>query len=508
MKHPGKDKKGRIIPSASIIFWKSNDSKSNYPNNIDIFLAKRKSNLKAFPNLYAGVGGKVSSSDREFVQKHISDPKNQNSFIFKLCAIREAFEETSILLSKTAFPATSQENHETTLNLPFEDLEWDKLVPAGIKITPEFSMNQVRFDTQFYFVELSSEQRPEIGPQHPEFSEGFWYSPKIWMQKFEQQIIQIAAPVLSVLHHLLESSSINAAAQSLERLNNLPIGLQTKIEIHPGMQGIPLKSPTLKPAITTNLVIVGRDPYYLIDPGTHYPEELQLLDKILQHGISSIDGIKGILLTHYHEDHWRSVPYLQEHYNIPVLCHEETKKRIGNEIQIEKTLKDGDILKLGFDDKSHKDWNLEVIYTGGHSVDHITFLDSRFNALIAGDFVSGIGTVLVEDMGQYFTGLRRLLQLNSIGIILPAHGPMHYDGQKLLQQYLDHRLERQQLILEAWIQVKKSSLSINEIVKYAYQDVPESYHSLAARQVETYLRYFLEENLVQKENNLYKKVEP
>ncbi|MHA2366218.1 MAG: MBL fold metallo-hydrolase [Candidatus Hodarchaeales archaeon] len=501
MRHPGIGLKERIIPSSSVIFWRS----CHTENGVEIFLAKRKKNLKAFPNLWSGIGGKIDSSDREYVQKHFIDSSFHEEFFFKACAIREVFEETNILLAKTKIQDSSKNEPITleSLNLPFDEFKWDTLIPAGIKDTPKFT--NISFHTQFFLVEYNSKHELKIDASNPEFSEGQWKSPKEWLLAFEQQQLQIPPPVLEVIR-MINQHTIPNAARALESKNNFPVGLQTKVEVHPGIQVIPLLSHTVKPAITTNFIIVGRDQYFLVDPGTSFPNEINRLNEILNNGISSIEAIEAILLTHHHEDHWSSVPYLQEQYNIPVYCHQGTKNHLPDEIFVTKVLSDGDLIELGYDCYTKNKWNLKVIYTGGHSHGHILFLDSRFNALLAGDFVAGIGTVLVGDMGQYITGLRRLLDLH-VGVIVPGHGPVHYNGQSLLENYLDHRLERQRLILESFdSETTKTSLTVMDIVNYAYKDVPQEYYQLAARQVKTYLVYLVEKNLIQQKNELYTRV--
>jgi glyoxylase-like metal-dependent hydrolase (beta-lactamase superfamily II) len=71
--------------------------------------------------------------------------------------------------------------------------------------------------------------------------------------------------------------------------------------------------------------------------------------------------------------------------------------------------------------------------------------------LFAGDLVAGQGTILIippdGDMAAYLDSLRKMIAL-APAAILPGHGPVITEAQALLQQYLDHRLQREQQVLD------------------------------------------------------------
>ena len=260
------------------------------------------------------------------------------------------------------------------------------------------------------------------------------------------------------------------------------------------------------PATTTNCLLLGDQEHrYLVDPGSHLEDEKRRILQVVKE-ISGKYGLRGILLTHHHRDHWQSVSYLQKELNVPVFAHEKTKRLLTEanaDFTIDRLIQDQSNLDLGFD-SLNRDWQLEVLFTGGHSQDHVVFLDKRFNALLAGDMVAGIGTVLVENMGQYLDSLDRLMALN-IGTLVPGHGTLQYNGQKLLQQYKNHRLGRLQLILDAFSKYSNKA-TIDELTEIAYSDVVKEYHEVAKMQVQTYLRYLEEKNEVIQEGNKFIKV--
>lgn len=499
MKHVSGKLERRFIDSASVFFYRERNS------HIEILLAKRKAQLRAFPGLWSGVGGKVSPDDKEFVG---IEPNDLSLDALKACAFREVLEEIGLVLVKPQIKQgpPAEEIRLQSLEYSRDDYDWSGLLPAGFKQTPEFTIVNPIFKTQYFLYKLNNGITFTPPKEHKEFDAWTWKTPQEWIDEFENQEVRIPPPVLSLLRTFIPDKSVQEAAALSEERNNKPIGLQTQIEMHPGIYGIPIKSQTILPATTTNCFIVGDNEHrYLIDPGSQLEEESKRLLQVLNE-LTDKEGLQGILLTHHHHDHWQGIPYLQKDLNVPVIAHQKTKDLLDpttTGFKIEKTIRDGDIFDLGFDVKQ-RPWKLEVLFTGGHSKDHIVFLDHRFNALIAGDMVAGVGTVLVEDMGEYLHSLDRLIEKN-IGMILPGHGGTHYDGEKLLKQYKEHRLARLNLILEAFAK-HNNAATINELTEHAYSDVDKAYHNVAKMQVQTYLRYLEEKKEVIKEENKFKKV--
>ena len=104
-------------------------------------------------------------------------------------------------------------------------------------------------------------------------------------------------------------------------------------------------------------------------------------------------------------------------------------------------------------------------------------------------------------MGQYFRSLDLLLSSN-IGSIIPSHGPIHYKGQNLLEQYKKHRLARLDLIISAFA-TNNNLATVEQLTEHAYKDVVKEYHQYAQMQVKTYLRYLIEENKIEKQKDKY-----
>ena len=96
------------------------------------------------------------------------------------------------------------------------------------------------------------------------------------------------------------------------------------------------------------------------------------------------------------------------------------------------------------------------------------------------------------DMTDYLKTTEMLLALNS-RIILPAHGPPVFKPEKLLKYYVKHRLEREENIRKA---VEAGNLTLNDIVKTVYVDVPEQMWEYAKANIRLHLRKLRTENQI------------
>ena len=74
--------------------------------------------------------------------------------------------------------------------------------------------------------------------------------------------------------------------------------------------------------------------------------------------------------------------------------------------------------------------------------------------------------------------------------LFPAHGPVMANAKDRIQEYLDHRIERETNILAAW---RKGLHQPDAIVKEVYTDVAPAMHGLAERSVIAHLEKLSEE---------------
>ena len=94
-----------------------------------------------------------------------------------------------------------------------------------------------------------------------------------------------------------------------------------------------------------------------------------------------------------------------------------------------------------------------VIHTPGHTDDSICLHLQEDQALFTFDSVLGQGTAVFENLSQYMSSLQHLLDLSAnsktaFTKLYPGHGPVVEGGKTLLQQYIAHRLEREEQLVK------------------------------------------------------------
>jgi uncharacterized protein YoxC len=65
-------------------------------------------------------------------------------------------------------------------------------------------------------------------------------------------------------------------------------------------------------------------------------------------------------------------------------------------------------------------------------------------------------------------------------VLYPGHGPVVEDGVGKIQEYLDHRRQRVQQVVDA---LADASRTVDELVSTIYVDVPKNLVAMAARNV-------------------------
>jgi ribonuclease/clavin/mitogillin len=243
------------------------------------------------------------------------------------------------------------------------------------------------------------------------------------------------------------------------------------VPVAPGIRVLALRTPTLPPAAHTNVYLVGPDagPVAVIDPGSPYPEQQAVLDRVL----ANLPPC-AVLLTHHHGDHVGGAAALAERWSIPIAAHAATAQRLAGRVSVTQTIADGETA-----------YGATAIFTPGHAEGHLCFAVRE--ATIAGDMVAGLGTILIDpgegDMAVYLASLERLLARPPMAL-LPAHGPMISDGHGKLREYLAHRLQREARVAAA---LRDRPRSLAELVAEAYDDTPRALWGLAERSLLAHL---------------------
>ncbi len=470
-----------------------------------LYWVKRADSLLFMPGVTAFPGGQRDSADGEIP---VLNSESAEAAQMIACVIRELFEETGILIAqgiehtdKEQLASLRKEllngnrSFKSILMLTGLNLDANLLTPAGRWITPPFAPR--RFDTWFFLTWLPEGQVAEIIPG--ELVKGEWIRPQQALEHWEDGEVLLAPPTLHIIRTLAQGLDSDITA----RLTSVPEAtgsIVRRIEMHDGMLLFPVLTPTLPPATHTNCYIIGREEFVIIDPASPYEEEQTHLAEFIDTLIANGQRPREILLTHFHPDHVGGVAALKRHLNIPVRAHPLTQKKVGDLFHVDGTIADNEVISL----PGERGWRLRSIYTPGHAQDHICFFEERTGALVSGDLIVGMGTVVIDppegNMCDYLDSLRRVAEL-PLTAIFGAHGAPMGGAHFKIQQYISHRLLRESNILKA---VEQGATTIPEVVKVVYTDVPEKMHKLAERSVLAHLEKLIQDGRVLAEQGHYK----
>lgn len=520
----------RCRPSAAVVPWRRVEASEGKGDRLEVFWVRRAESLPFMGGWYAFPGGGLSKKDLqvpvEGIPQGLEEPTETTELPEALrigpeapapdlvpgltaCALRELFEETGILLVKELLPGGSSGpvasaslleelrgrllSRETTFGEIITELgvtpDASPLVFAGRWMTPPLA--PLRFDNRFFLLEWPAEANPQPSLAGGELAEGEWLAPEEAYRRWRHFGALAAPPILHVLKVLSEDGPERGLTR-LREPREADMGPFRRVEFRPRVLMLPLATATLPPATHTNSYLVGGRELALIDPGTSDPEELDRLQRGLddlaqRHG----QRVTAIWLTHHHPDHVGGVETLRKHLGVPVLAHGETARRLAPRgIRVDEELTDGQVLRLEgkADDRTEEpEVRVRVVHTPGHARGHVCFFEEGGGSLLAGDMVAGIGTIVIDppegDMDDYLDSLRRLIDLEP-RTLFPAHGPAIKNAVDKLREYVDHRLWREEKVLTAWHQGRRTA---KEMLPEVYDDAPKEAWPLAERQIEAHL---------------------
>lgn len=220
----------------------------------------------------------------------------------------------------------------------------------------------------------------------------------------------------------------------------------------------------------TNTYILGTGAQrLLIDTGEGKPSWIAAIKRTLEKENAMVTSA---VITHWHHDHQGGIGQLRELWP-------ETKIFKNQPEDGQLDIEDGQTFDV-------EGASLKAYHTPGHTVDHMAFFLADEDALFTGDNVLGQGTSVFEDLGTYLASLEKMKCLFA-GRAYPAHGPVLEDGPEKIAEYIHHRKQREEQVLQTMGRENTASETGDstswtpmELVNIIYHDVPKELHPAAA----------------------------
>jgi glyoxylase-like metal-dependent hydrolase (beta-lactamase superfamily II) len=210
------------------------------------------------------------------------------------------------------------------------------------------------------------------------------------------------------------------------------------------------------------------DDFAVLDPGPSIESHIAAI-------LAAVPTLRTIFITHRHGDHAPAAIPLKEATGATIVA------PAGVLAETDVIVGDGDFVE-----------GLTAIATPGHTAEHVCYMTPDRD-LFTGDTILGTGTTAIfppdGNMADYLRSLGRLRGL-APRRIFPAHGPTRDDAVALIDEYIAHRLEREQQIVAA---MSGGATTARELRAAVYPDLDPRLHGAAEIQIEAHMIKLREE---------------
>lgn len=545
------DKRTRIRPACTVVVMRDSAA------GIQALLLRRVQNAAFFGGAYVFPGGAVDGGDGDDrvlrriggwsdVEANARLALSQGALAYWGAGIRECFEEAGVLIARDATgKLVTAERHRTLAtarhalhggSLRFADfleqkdlrIDTQDLVYVDHWITP--AGRPRRFDTRFFWARSPDGQQES--PDDKEATDLAWMTPAEALARGEAQSIELPAATRHMLREIGRWPTVDDALRHARGLGTIetkrPMVAQgargtvifrdgdaayaevrwsdplettaTTYDMQPGtpkrlddgVVRIIAPNPGVMTGPGTNTYLVGRDELAVIDPG---PAIDSHVDAIVQ---ASGGRIRRIFCTHTHLDHSPAAAKLRSITGAHVIgTRAPSAPRQDAAFAPDEMPEDGAAYAIG-------DLTLRALHTPGHASNHFCYLLEQTGMLFSGDHVMQGSTVIINppdgDMRAYLRSLEALLHRN-IAIVAPGHGYLIGKPSAEIRRLINHRVQREQRVLDAL--AARGQVPIDELVPVVYADVPPDRHRAAARSLLAHLLKLVAEGRVRTASDSY-----
>lgn len=470
------------------------------PSDPEVYWVKRSEKLAFLAGFHAFPGGQIDAGDAEVA---VANAPNPETAAMISGAARELFEELGVLVARGGDTLTKGQRVSLLDDLEAGRMSWPALLRhyelslnasdftyVGRWVTPPF--NARRFDTWFFLVQCPAKQEPNVVAG--ELESGEWLPAREAYERWLSDGVVAVPPTLHALRTLAAGISPDLVERflSIAEARGEPARV---ITFRPNYICFPVRTPTRPPATHTCCYIVHNSKEMLVfDPGSPYVEEQEALATCIDDMIAEGRKVREIILTHLHPDHVGGVNALKAHLGgaIPVAAHPQTAAALSD-VVVDRLIQDDEVIALNGDPAI----KLRAMHTPGHALGHLCFHDAERGVLLTGDNIVGVGSVLIDppqgNMRDYLDSLERMRSLTNLTVLLGGHGPAVATPYQKIDEYITHRLEREQNILAA---VRAGAATPKEIVARVYTDVSPKAYAMAERAVLAHLEKLRDEGKV------------